>query len=61
LTRFFARLGRSEGFGNGRMARQVFQEMTERQAQRVAELADPQPDNLVALEVDDLPQPAVSA
>ncbi|SFE07733.1 Right handed beta helix region [Actinacidiphila alni] len=57
LSGFFARMPRTEGFGNGRSARQVFQEMTERQAQRVAELADPRPEDLVALEADDLPSP----
>ena len=55
LLALFARMPRDVGFGNGRFARQVFQEMTERQAQRVAELADPTPGQLVALEVEDLP------
>ena len=56
LERFFAQLPRREGFGNGRLARQTFQEMTERQAQRVAELADPAAADLVGLNADDLPQ-----
>ncbi|MFB7290951.1 right-handed parallel beta-helix repeat-containing protein [Actinacidiphila glaucinigra] len=59
LTRLFEVLPRGEGFGNGRSARQMFQEMTERQAQRVAELDDPTADQLMALEVHDLPRPAV--
>ncbi|MDX3237436.1 right-handed parallel beta-helix repeat-containing protein [Streptomyces sp. ME03-5709C] len=59
LTRLFELLPRGEGFGNGRSARQMFQEMTERQAQRVAELDDPTADQLMALETQDLPQPAV--
>ncbi|WP_431961249.1 right-handed parallel beta-helix repeat-containing protein [Actinacidiphila sp. bgisy160] len=59
LTRLFELLPRGEGFGNGRSARQMFQEMTERQAQRVAELDDPTADELMALESQDLPQPAV--
>ncbi|MDX2708652.1 right-handed parallel beta-helix repeat-containing protein [Streptomyces sp. PA03-6a] len=58
LTRLFELLPRGEGFGNGRSARQMFQEMTERQAQRVAELDDPTPDQLMALQDQDLPQPA---
>jgi hypothetical protein len=37
LTAFFDRAGRGGGFGNGRFARQVFQEMTERHARRIAE------------------------
>jgi len=55
LLAVFERMPRDVGFGNGRYARQVFQEMTERQAQRVAELTDPTPDQLVALEAADLP------
>ncbi|MFF7154663.1 right-handed parallel beta-helix repeat-containing protein [Streptomyces sp. NPDC008139] len=60
LSGFFDRMPRGEGFGNGRSARQVFQEMTERQAQRVAELADPRAEDLVALEADDLPPQPVA-
>ncbi|HEV7934573.1 MAG TPA: right-handed parallel beta-helix repeat-containing protein [Actinomadura sp.] len=37
LHRFFEELPRGERFGNGRTARQVFQLMTERQAQRIAD------------------------
>ena len=58
LAGFFGRLPRGEGFGNGRFSRQVFQEMTARQAQRVAELADPSAQDLVRLETGDLPQAA---
>ncbi|WP_127502256.1 right-handed parallel beta-helix repeat-containing protein [Actinoplanes solisilvae] len=43
-------------FGNGRSARQVFQEMTERQAQRVGAMADAGTDDLMTLLVDDLPE-----
>ncbi|PZG02656.1 right-handed parallel beta-helix repeat-containing protein, partial [Nonomuraea aridisoli] len=56
LIGLFERMPRDTGFGNGRYARQTFQEMTERQAQRVAELDDPTPGQLVALEVEDLPR-----
>jgi AAA+ superfamily predicted ATPase/nitrous oxidase accessory protein NosD len=38
LLEQFATGDRSEGFGNGRFARKVFQEMTERHARRIAEL-----------------------
>ncbi|MEU8359886.1 AAA family ATPase [Nonomuraea sp. NPDC048882] len=55
LATLFAEMPRDAGFGNGRYARQVFQEMTERQAQRVADLADPAPADLIALGVEDLP------
>jgi hypothetical protein len=37
LHRFFEELPRGERFGNGRTARQVFQLMTERHAQRIAD------------------------
>jgi hypothetical protein len=38
LAAFFDDADRGEGFGNGRFARKVFQEMTERHARRVADL-----------------------
>jgi nitrous oxidase accessory protein NosD len=38
LAAFFGTAGRGEGFGNGRFARQVFQDMTERHARRIADL-----------------------
>jgi predicted AAA+ superfamily ATPase len=38
LATFFGAATRGEGFGNGRFARQVFQEMTERHARRIADL-----------------------
>ncbi|MEU3186047.1 right-handed parallel beta-helix repeat-containing protein [Streptomyces sp. NPDC006923] len=59
LTGLFERVPRGEGFGNGRSARQMFQEMTERQAQRVAMLGAPTPEELMSLEAQDLP-PAAS-
>jgi AAA lid domain len=60
LAGLFERMPRGAGFGNGRLARQAFQEMTERQAQRVAELDDPTPEQLISLELEDLPQLGVS-
>ncbi|WP_185442153.1 hypothetical protein [Kribbella qitaiheensis] len=44
-----------EGFGNGRSARQIFQQMTERQAHRLAGITAPTPDQLVSLEAADIP------
>jgi Holliday junction resolvasome RuvABC ATP-dependent DNA helicase subunit len=38
LATFFGAADRGEGFGNGRFARKVFQEMTERHARRIADL-----------------------
>jgi len=55
LTEMFQLLPRGEGFGNGRSARQIFQQMTERQAHRLAEIAAPTSEQLVCLEATDLP------
>ena len=55
LFRHFDVLAREQGFGNGRTARQVFQEMTERQAQRVADLPEPSTADLVTVVPADLP------
>ncbi|MEU6207165.1 AAA family ATPase, partial [Micromonospora musae] len=56
LAELFDRMRATRRFGNGRSARQIFQEMTERQAQRVAAIADPHLDDLMTLLVDDLPE-----
>ncbi|WP_083473375.1 right-handed parallel beta-helix repeat-containing protein [Frankia sp. R43] len=55
LDTYFEALPRNRGFGNGRLARQVFQRMTENQAQRVAELATPTTEDLLRLDPVDLP------
>ncbi|MFJ8436994.1 right-handed parallel beta-helix repeat-containing protein [Kitasatospora sp. NPDC094019] len=59
LLHHFETLPRGAGFGNGRSARQTFQEMTERQAQRMAEAVTPTPDQLSTLEPADLPVAAL--
>ncbi|MFJ4670449.1 right-handed parallel beta-helix repeat-containing protein [Kitasatospora purpeofusca] len=59
LLHHFETLPRGAGFGNGRSARQTFQEMTERQAQRMAEAVTPTPDQLSTLEPADLPAPVL--
>ncbi|MFI2611719.1 right-handed parallel beta-helix repeat-containing protein [Kitasatospora sp. NPDC018619] len=56
LARYFTELPRDEGFGNGRTARQVFQWITERHAQRVADLADPTAEDLTTVLPEDLPE-----
>jgi SpoVK/Ycf46/Vps4 family AAA+-type ATPase len=48
---------RGPGFGNGRSARQLFQLMTERQAQRVSDLADPTTEDLLRIAPEDVPAP----
>jgi predicted AAA+ superfamily ATPase len=58
LLEYFSTLDRDVRFGNGRAARQVFQDMTERQAQRVAEVANPTEDDLMELTPADLPDRA---
>jgi Right handed beta helix region/ATPase family associated with various cellular activities (AAA)/AAA lid domain len=61
LAAFFDAASRGEGFGNGRFARKVFQEMTERHARRVADLfsgptAAMTADQLSMLIEEDLPE-----
>ncbi|WEP00620.2 right-handed parallel beta-helix repeat-containing protein (plasmid) [Streptomyces sp. FXJ1.172] len=55
LLAYFDSLERTERFGNGRTARQVFQQMTEQHAQRVADLDDPSPEDLTLVMPQDLP------
>ena len=57
IVRHFASERREAGFGNGRSARQLFQILTERHAQRTALLANPSTEDLVVLLPDDVPQP----
>jgi SpoVK/Ycf46/Vps4 family AAA+-type ATPase len=57
LMEYFSTVLRDVRFGNGRAARQVFQDMTERQAQRVADIAAPTQDDLMELGPADLPIP----
>ncbi|MFG3019471.1 right-handed parallel beta-helix repeat-containing protein [Streptomyces sp. NPDC048254] len=59
LLGYFGDLVRDDRFGNGRTARQIFQRMTERHAQRVVELVEPTTDDLVTLLPGDLPPVAV--
>ncbi|GLZ16203.1 hypothetical protein Acsp04_64380 [Actinomadura sp. NBRC 104425] len=57
LRGFFDELPRGRQFGNGRTARQVFQLMTERHAQRIADdLATAEPGDLSTLLPVDLPE-----
>ncbi|WP_221324784.1 right-handed parallel beta-helix repeat-containing protein [Actinoplanes sp. L3-i22] len=55
LQAYFVGQDRDKGFGNGRAARQIFQRMTEHQAQRVADLSEPSTDDLLRLTLDDVP------
>jgi len=55
LVDYFTLMVRDDRFGNGRTARQTFQQMTERHAQRVVSLLDPMTSDLVTLLPEDLP------
>ncbi|WP_067225997.1 right-handed parallel beta-helix repeat-containing protein [Streptomyces sp. NBRC 109706] len=57
LATHIGAIPRGERFGNGRTARQLFQQMTEHQAMRVAELTAPKDQELMALDENDLPVP----
>ncbi|MFI7273953.1 right-handed parallel beta-helix repeat-containing protein [Streptomyces sp. NPDC049879] len=55
LGEFIGSIPRGERFGNGRTARQLFQQMTERQAMRMSDLTNPAAAELMTLEETDLP------
>ena len=55
IIRYFAAERREAGFGNGRSARQLFQTLTERHAQRTAALANPTIQDLIELVPRDVP------
>ncbi|MFI8527563.1 right-handed parallel beta-helix repeat-containing protein [Promicromonospora sukumoe] len=55
LGEYIGGIPRGERFGNGRTARQVFQRMTEYQAQRVTRLAEPGPEDLTLVLPHDVP------
>ena len=57
LLKYFTTLPKGPSFGNGRTARQTFEAMVERHAGRVAQLTDPDTDDLTLLYGDDLPGP----
>ncbi|MDH6614163.1 hypothetical protein M2163_001271 [Streptomyces sp. SAI-135] len=55
LAEYVERIPRNAQFGNGRTARQIFQQMTERQALRMSDLIAPDPAQLMQLDEQDLP------
>ncbi|MGK5499158.1 right-handed parallel beta-helix repeat-containing protein [Streptomyces sp. URMC 125] len=55
LLEYFTELPKGPSFGNGRTARQTFEAMVERHAGRVAQLDDPDTDDLTLLHPEDLP------
>ena len=48
---------RTKGFGNGRLARNLFESAVARQATRIVRVQDPTDEQLVTLTVDDIPPP----
>ncbi|MFF7251231.1 right-handed parallel beta-helix repeat-containing protein [Embleya sp. NPDC008237] len=55
LLAYFESVPRDRRFGNGRSARQAFQEMTERHARRISAMTEVTPEDLVSLRAPDLP------
>jgi len=51
---FFASQARDKGFGNGRLARNLFEAAVGRQATRIVEVKEPSDETLVALTADDI-------
>jgi Holliday junction resolvasome RuvABC ATP-dependent DNA helicase subunit len=58
---YFARQQRGPTFGNGRLARNLFEECVTRQASRLVKLAHPTDEQLVTLTSDDVPPATVPA
>ncbi|WP_055489445.1 right-handed parallel beta-helix repeat-containing protein [Streptomyces sp. TP-A0356] len=56
LLKYFTAIPKGPTFGNGRTARQTFEAMVERHAGRVAQLAEPNTDDLTLLYPEDLPE-----
>ncbi|PBC65633.1 sporulation protein [Streptomyces sp. Tue6028] len=56
LQKYFTAIPKGPAFGNGRTARQTFEAMVERHAGRVAQLAEPDTDDLTLLYPEDLPE-----
>ncbi|MEU4190632.1 AAA family ATPase [Kribbella sp. NPDC026611] len=61
VTTTLHRLPRAPGFGNGRAVRSLLEQMSARQAVRVAGLTDPTPEQVRRLLVEDLPPVSGSA
>lgn len=54
---WFGKHQRGQGFGNGRLARNLFEAMVARHATRLVDVTDPTDDELMLLTPDDLPPP----
>lgn len=56
VTAFFDAQARAKGFGNGRLARNLFEAAVARQAERLAGVKDPSDDELCTLVAADIPE-----
>ncbi|MEH0528666.1 hypothetical protein QBA75_16385 [Streptomyces stelliscabiei] len=56
LLDYFTAIPKGPAFGNGRTARQTFEAMVERHASRVAQVDEPDKDDLTLLYAEDLPE-----
>ncbi|WP_372350623.1 right-handed parallel beta-helix repeat-containing protein [Streptomyces sp. KL116D] len=56
LLKYFTAIPKGPAFGNGRTARQTFESMVERHAGRVAQVDEPDTDDLTLLYPEDLPE-----
>jgi SpoVK/Ycf46/Vps4 family AAA+-type ATPase len=54
---WFASVPRDKGFGNGRLARNLFEDAVARQAGRVVAIEDPSDEDLITLTEADIPKP----
>jgi hypothetical protein len=54
---WFASVPRDKGFGNGRLARNLFEDAVARQASRVVTIENPTDDQLTALTAADIAEP----
>jgi len=61
LTEYFEAVPRDDGFGNGRTARKVFEEMADRQAGRLAAMPEATPEELTRFLPEDIGRPARTA
>jgi len=58
LKALFGARARERGFGNGRLARNLFEDAVARQASRLVKLDNPTDEQLVTLTADDIPPPS---
>jgi SpoVK/Ycf46/Vps4 family AAA+-type ATPase len=60
LKSLFSSHARTRGFGNGRLARNLFEDAVARQASRLVQLENPTDEQLLTLTAEDIPSPSVT-